>query len=222
MASGLLACHLPVTGYGAIDMCGPNLAPLGDPPREQTTFGDGTALQTAATGFMQEVGSSHRLAVAAPVSIMWVGDVVGTGGDGSWIYGMTYDNAGGSPFGCYSFVTTQNGANIVLALYGNAAGTNFGIETSTVIPLGAHVMIGTLGSNGRILFDNGEILASSATAVTTINYSATSQFGSGMNPFGAGAPMMNMAMGAVWRRLLTHSEVRKLTADPFQFLKVAA
>jgi hypothetical protein len=219
LAQGLVACYLPATAPS-----GPirNLAGTGG---DLTTRGngglllgpEGPALNGQAAGQDYAYGAApaaYQFAIG--VSLFVRGRYLSTPSSGGILIGLTYDNAGTSPFDGYAVTNTTAGLEGAFNLGGTGAylgGVTFTAGTMVSAAL-------SLAPSLHVYYLNGAANATD-TGAGSIAY-GTSPF----LCFNAGAPgpassVTNFAptIACIWARALSAAEILALHNDPYGFLE---
>jgi hypothetical protein len=218
LSARLVACHVPVGRLGAIDLCGgPTLPTIGNPPWSLTGFGRALSSNAAATGYQFTHGTTGKLAIQPPLTIMWVGSYLGSAAGDSIIYGGSVNMVSTAPY--FSYAISFGGSASSWAFYGQTGGTFLEIDGGAASSLPNPVVLAiTVTTSATTLWANG-VRVTSGSGVASITYPSTSTFCFGNGSLGgSGSGASNM--GAVWNRALTDGEIEKLAADPFCFLRM--
>lgn len=193
-----------------------------------STWNEGVGLigTVASSGAEATASSNLLLTGAAPgVSLFWRGTVLALGltknvGQSSQLIGLTYDNAGSSPFFACSIIAAVSSTNDA-GLMWDVAGVSAKSSATTVPVAGAVVSYGgTLLVGGNALFYvNGALFNSTAFGASNITYGTAPQlcFGTDSST-GTGFTNAISSIACIWNRALSASEMASLGNDPYQML----
>jgi hypothetical protein len=174
----------------------------------------------AGVGPCYSVTISDRLKIPGPLSLMWAGSALGAiSGASRQVFSCAYNDTNGNPFVGWGFDRSTSAQ--VTASWNNA-GTLVSRDATTglAFPTAAYgeTLALTLGSTGRT-YHNGIPGATGGTAVTTINYTATSRLVLGPNgPASGGFSNTGLLVAGVWLRELKAEEVAQFHQDPTALL----
>lgn len=141
---------------------------------------------------------------------------VGTGGANVTYVGGSYDAANGSPFITHAFIADSAGTSIKGSF--NASGT---LQTGPSVSIPANeyhiwACVWDTGSSQR-LYKDGVQVATTATAHTATNYSATSNFGVGDAASNSRNPNIYVSHAYGFARALSVNEIWELATPASRF-----
>jgi hypothetical protein len=222
MAAKLVSFYVPAGASAAKDLVGTADIPAytAAAANGSTQYGPGMVNTAVNQGANLTVGASHPLCIQPPLTLMWVGTIDSNPDVLSSFVGLFNNNAATNPL--YGYGIRVGGAYSAVEFYWNNGGSNSNIGNGAVnstTPC-VRVLIGTIESGvGAALWSNGQKVTSGAIGATTINYSATANFGIFSDQGTSRSTKSTFNAGAVWNRALTDAEIIRISADPFLFLK---
>jgi hypothetical protein len=225
LANGLLACYVP-GAMGGINIANPG---NGDIARD-TAAAPFNGVGVEGAGLTTTVANSGMFAFA-PVSFKGLGAyslyyrafVLGNSSASCSLLGMSYDNAGGSPYVLVEIGAAGGGTTAApLSLGWNVAGTL--VSDLAIIPAFTANTIASVGAtftnNGNVVGYSGGVNRGAAAWGSGLPASAlTSQIE--FNTYGGAATRFSNTtafIGCIWSRALSDSEMAQLDADPYGFL----
>ena len=222
MTASLVAFHVPAGASAAKDLVGRADIPAytSAAANGSTQFGPGMTNNGVNQGANLTTGATHPLCIQPPLTLMWVGSIDSNPDVLSTFVGLFNNNAGTNPL--YGYGIRVGGAYDALEFYWNSSGSNSNIGVgglNSTTPCG-RVFIGTIESAvGAAMWSNGKKVTSTTIGATTINYSATANFGIFSDQGSSRSTKSTFSATAVWNRALSDAEIIRVSADPFLFLK---
>lgn len=217
LAHGLIACYVPGISFGI------NLVGTGG---DLTLSGSYTTILSNVDGPAIDL-TAGRLSTTAPslfktftngCALFWRGQLVAAGNNYPMLIGITYDNAGTSPFSVASIHKRAFGG-VDIGAQTNSAGTEVFAGTYTASANVQESVGGsfTVGGNAELFV--GGISRATAAMASAPNSTATSTLGFGIDLIAtADDPNQRPNVAYIWNRPLTAAEQARLAFDPYCLL----
>jgi hypothetical protein len=212
----MLMSAIVVEAGSFVDLAGGVQLPVNvAPPHTVNGWGRGMGNTAAGEGAFLTIGTSHRLCLQPPLSLMWVGSRDGTPDDFADLFGVILD---ANPYFCYGLGFETSPSTRMKFAYNDSGSSYYNAQTTAALPAGPQVAVGVLPrGNGSALYANGTVATGNTCNV--IGYTSTAIFIiAGSNLLGR-ATRATTNFGAVWNRELSAGEIVQLSADPFTFLR---
>lgn len=170
-------------------------------------------LQCDAAGEGAEILAPAYLKLGFPITIIWSGRYLGSNDVNAGLFGLTYDNADGSPYVSYGFVWHNSGT--IIALWGANNGNGGNAATANAPAAGPMWLCGTIASGAQALYiNNASVAAATQTQSTAPSSSATSLLYTGNHTGFSRNSQVRAEYGYIWNRILTLAEREYIKAYP--------
>lgn len=213
-----LVCLVPGWQIPVTDLItGRAFSNRGAPTWGATDIGSGVDMASSSQKgcYLDISASSDPLKLQPPLTIAWLGNQVGAPHQFGHLWGATYSNNDTSPYAGWALSRADPAGTYQIAF--NSAGTLVTLAgtTSCDSTRGLVMVTATVSSAGYTIWVRGARENSSATAVTTINYTTPELLLGTWSSVTSRGFNVNHVMGYAWNRVLTDQEIVELWEDPF-------